>query len=46
MIRDLEKGKDKTIVRPDTDDVCTKIETFQWILYVILAIKNENMVIV
>jgi hypothetical protein len=30
--------------RPDTDDLWAKIETLQWVLYVIFAIKNERMV--
>jgi ribosome-associated translation inhibitor RaiA len=44
MIKDLEKRKDKAMRRPDTDDLWTKIETLQWVLYVIFAIKNERMV--
>jgi hypothetical protein len=32
--------------RPDTDDLWTKIETLQWVLYVIFAIKNERIVII
>ena len=44
MIKDLEKRKDKATRRPDTDDLWTKIETLQWVLYVIFAIKNGNMV--
>jgi hypothetical protein len=29
MIKDLEKRKDKTMIRSDTDDLWTKIETLQ-----------------
>jgi hypothetical protein len=28
---------------PDTDDLWTKVETLQWVLYVIFAIENERM---
>jgi hypothetical protein len=30
MIKDLEKRKDKAMIRSDTDDLWTKIETLQW----------------
>ena len=43
MIKDLEIRKDKATRRPDTDDLSTKIETLQWDMYVIFAIKNERM---
>jgi hypothetical protein len=43
---DLEKRKDKAMRRPDTDDLWTKIEALQWVLYVIFAIKNERMVVI
>jgi hypothetical protein len=46
MIKNLEKRKDKAIIRSDTDDLWTKIETLQWLLYVIFAIKNERMVVI
>ena len=46
MIKDLEKRKDKAMIRSDTDDLWTKIETLQWVLYVIFAIKNERMVVI
>ena len=46
MIKDLEKRKDKAMIRSDTDDLWTKIETLQWILYIIFAIRNGNMVVV
>jgi hypothetical protein len=40
MVKDLEKRKDKAMIRSDTDDLWTKIETLQWVLYVIFAIGN------
>src|SRR5919107_279955 len=43
MIKNLEKRKEKAMIRSDTDDLWTKIETLQWVLYVIFAIKNERM---
>jgi hypothetical protein len=46
MIKDLEIRKDKAMRRPDTDDLWTKIETLQWVLYIIFAIKNERMVVI
>jgi hypothetical protein len=46
MIKDLEKRKDKAMRRPDTDDLWAKIETLQWVLYIIFAIKNERMVVI
>jgi hypothetical protein len=46
MIKDLEKRKEIATRRPDTDDLWIKIETLQWILYVIFAIKNERMVVI
>ena len=46
MIKNLEKRKDKTMIRSDTDDVWTEIETLQWVLYVLFAIKNERMVVI
>ena len=45
-IKDLEIRKDKAMRRPDTDDLWTKIETLQWVLYVIFAIKNQRMVVI
>jgi hypothetical protein len=45
-IKDLEIKKDKAMRRPDTDDLWTKIETLQWILFVIFAIKNERMAVI
>ena len=46
MIKDLEKRKDKAMERSDTDDFWIKIESLQWILFVIFAIKNERMVVI
>ena len=46
MIKNLEKRKDKAMIRSDIDDLWIKIETLQWVLYVIFAIKNERMVVI
>jgi hypothetical protein len=46
MIKDLEKRKDKARIRSDTDDLWTKIETLQWVLFIILAIRNRRLVII
>jgi len=46
MIKDLEKRKDKAMKKSDTDDLWTKIESVQWVLFVIFAIKNERMVVI
>jgi hypothetical protein len=45
MIKDLERGKDKAMVRSDTDDLRTKIETLPWV-FVIFAIRNGRLVMV
>ncbi|CAN5450439.1 hypothetical protein BH18THE2_BH18THE2_35990 [soil metagenome] len=45
MIKDLEKRKDKAM-RSDTDDFWIKIESLQWVLFVIFAIRNKNMLII
>jgi hypothetical protein len=45
-IKDLEKRKDKTMVRTDTDNLWTKIESLQWVLFVIFAIKNDRMIVI
>ena len=45
-IKDLEKRKDKAMKRSDTDDLWIKIESLQWVLFVIFAIKNERMVVI
>jgi hypothetical protein len=46
MVKNLEKRKDKAMIRSDTDDLWIKIETLQWVLYVIFAIKNKRMVVI
>jgi hypothetical protein len=46
MIKDLEKRKDKAMERQVTDDLWIKIESLQWVLFVIFAIRNGNMVII
>ena len=45
-IKDLEKRKDMTMMRTDTDNLWTKIESLQWVLFVIFAIKNDRMVVI
>jgi hypothetical protein len=45
-IRDLEKRKDRAMKRSDTDDFWIKIESLQWVLFVIFAINNERMVVI
>jgi hypothetical protein len=42
----VEIRKDKAMRRLDIDDLWTKIETLQWVLYVIFAIKNKRMVVI
>jgi hypothetical protein len=44
-IKDLEKRKDKAMKRLDPDDFWIKIESLQWVLFVIFAIKNGRMVV-
>src|SRR5215204_1530190 len=46
MIKNLEKRKDKAMIRSDTDDLWTQIETLHWVLYVLFAIRNERMVVI
>ena len=46
MIKDLEKRKDKAMERSDTDDLWIKIESLQWVLFVLFAIRNGNMVVI
>jgi len=46
VIKDLEERKDKAMRRPDTDDLWTKTETLQWVLYAIFAIGNGNIVVI
>jgi hypothetical protein len=45
-IKDLEKRKDKAMERSDTDDYWIKIESLQWVLFVIFAIKNGKLVVI
>jgi hypothetical protein len=45
-IKDLEKRKDKAMIRTDTDNLSTKIESLQWILFVIFAIENDRIVVI
>jgi hypothetical protein len=45
-IKDLEKRKDRAMIRTDTDNLWTKIESLQWVLFVIFAIRNDRMVVV
>ena len=45
-IKDLEKRKDKAMIRSDTDDLWTKIESLQWVLFVIFAIRSKKIVII
>jgi hypothetical protein len=45
-IKDLEKRKDKAMIRTDTDNLWTKIESLQWVLFVTFAIKNDRMVVI
>jgi hypothetical protein len=45
-IKDLEKRKDKVMIRTDTDNLWTKIESLQWVLFVIFAIKDDRMVVI
>jgi hypothetical protein len=46
MIKGLEKRKNKAMKRSDTDDLWIKIESLQWVLFDIFAIKNGNMVVI
>jgi hypothetical protein len=46
MIKDLEKSKDKSIKRLDTDDFWIGSKVFNGVLFVIFAIGNGNMVII
>ncbi|MFZ0345727.1 MAG: hypothetical protein WAM27_13075 [Nitrososphaeraceae archaeon] len=45
-IKDLEKRNDNALVRTDTDNLWTKIESLQWVLFVIFAIKNDRIVVI
>jgi hypothetical protein len=42
-IKDLEGRMEKTRYIWDTDTLFTKIETLKWVLYVIHAIKNKEI---
>jgi hypothetical protein len=42
----LEKRKDKAMIRTDTDNLWTKIESPQWVLFVIFAVRNDRMVVI
>jgi hypothetical protein len=44
-IKDLEK-KNKAMVTTDTDNLWTKIESLQWVLFVIFAMRNGRMVVI
>ena len=44
--KNLEIKGDKTMKRSETDDLWTKVESPQWILFVIFAIKNGKMVVI
>src|ERR687897_3736017 len=44
MIKDLEKRKNKAMIRSDTDDLWIKIETLQWVLFVIFAYSSRLIV--
>jgi hypothetical protein len=46
MIKDLENRKDKVMKRSDTDDFWIKIDSLQWVPFIILAKKNGNMVVI
>jgi hypothetical protein len=43
---DLENRKEKAIKRSDIYDLWIKIQSLQWVLFVIFAIKNERMVVI
>jgi hypothetical protein len=45
-IKDLEKRKDKAMIRSDTDDLWTIIESLQWILFIIFAVRNGRMIVI
>jgi hypothetical protein len=45
-IKDIEKRKDKAMIRSDTDNLWTKIESLQWVLFVIFAIRNDIIIVV
>ena len=45
-MKDIEKRKEKATIRLEIEDFCTKIETLQWVLFVIFAIRNRQMVVI
>jgi hypothetical protein len=45
-MKDIEKRKEKATIRLEIEDFCTKIETLQWVLFVVFAIKNGRMVVI
>jgi len=45
-VEDLERKMKKASYIWDTDTLFTKAETLRWVLYVILAIKNGEILIV
>jgi hypothetical protein len=45
-IKDLERRTEKAKYIWDTDTLFTKIETLKWVLYVIHAIKNREILMV
>jgi hypothetical protein len=45
-IRDLERRMEKAKYIWDTDTLFTKIETLKWVLYVIHAIKNREILMI
>jgi hypothetical protein len=45
-IKDLEKRKNKAMIRSDTDNLWTKIESLQWVLFIIFVIRNGKMVVI
>jgi predicted RNA-binding protein with RPS1 domain len=45
-IKDLERRKDKAMHREETDNLWTKIESLQWVLHAIYAIRDRNIVLV
>lgn len=45
-IKDLERRKDTAMHREETDNLWTKIESLQWVLHAIYAIRDRNIVLV
>jgi hypothetical protein len=41
-VRDLEKRKDKAMIKSNTDSLWTKIEYLQRVLFVIVAMRNDK----